>query len=318
MSKIAQRISKETGIPDLVEILAERITPTDLQSLMIEVYGRIAKRRIPRKILADYVGHRLTQPSRLNPSKIIEWDHVAFSNLPKGFETIELSPTIPLGSVSSIAPVSQDWILTTIRNTEVISDPTNALALECAVRRQKLTRKNPADNSTVNLACSHRVLRAQRYQDPKALAHFRLLSLCSAGRDTGNFRFEKASIAEHVRFYRHAITQFIGHHTPLRVTFNDLSPGAVHADLLTEIIDGLAKELPNTRVELEESKSTTRGYYQQFRFHIHAEHKGKWVELVDGGDTDWTRKLLNNAKERLVTSGIGSERLCETFASSSS
>jgi len=95
LSKIAQRISKETGIPDLVEILAERITPTDLQSLLIEVYGRIAKRRIPRKILADYIGHRLTQPSRLNPSRIIAWDHVAFSSLPKGFETIELSPTIP-------------------------------------------------------------------------------------------------------------------------------------------------------------------------------------------------------------------------------
>ena len=315
MSKIAQRISKETGISDLVEILAERIPPTDLQSLLIEVYRRIAKRRTPPKILADYIGHRLTQPSKLNPSRMIEWDRLAFSNLPKGFDAIELSPTIPLGSISSIAEVSQDWTLTTIRNTEVISDPTTALALECAVRRQELTKKDPTDNSTVCLACSHRVLRAQRYQDPRALAHFRLFSLCSAGRDMGNFRFEKASIGEHVRFYRHAITQFIGQDIPLRVTFNDLSPSAVHADLLTEIIDGLTKELPNTRVELEESKSATRGYYQQFRFHIHAEHKGKWVELVDGGDTDWTRKLLNNAKERLVTSAIGSERLCETFAS---
>jgi hypothetical protein len=254
LSKIARRIGKETGIPDLVEILAERIPPTDLQSLLIEVYARIAKRHIPTRILSDFIGHRLTQPSKLNPSRIIEWDRVAFSNLPKGFEAIELSPTTPLGSVSSLAPVSQDWILTTIRNTEVISDPTNALALECAVRRQKLTKRNPADNSTVNLACSHRVLRAQRYQDPKALAHFRLFSLCSAGRDTGNFRFEKASIAEHVRFYHHTITQFIGYDTLLRVTFNDLSPGAVHSDLLTEIIDVLAKELPNTRVELEESK----------------------------------------------------------------
>ncbi len=127
------------------------------------------------------MGRRLTRPSRLNPSRIVEWDHVAFSNLPKSFEAIELSPTIPLGSVSCIAPVSHDWILTTVRNTEVISDPTNALALECAVRRQKLTKKNPTDNSTVSLACSYRVLRAQRYQDPKALAHFRLLPYVRRG-----------------------------------------------------------------------------------------------------------------------------------------
>jgi hypothetical protein len=31
---------------------------------------------------------------------------------------------------------------------------------------------------------------------------------------------------------------------------------------------------------------------------------------VDGGAVDWTQRLLSNAKERLVISGIGSERLC--------
>ena len=30
---------------------------------------------------------------------------------------------------------------------------------------------------------------------------------------------------------------------------------------------------------------------------------GKEQELVDGGDVNWTQKLLNNAKERLVISG---------------
>jgi hypothetical protein len=39
--------------------------------------------------------------------------------------------------------------------------------------------------------------------------------------------------------------------------------------------------------------------------------KGKEQEIVDGGDVNWTQKLLNNAKERLVISGCGSERLCQ-------
>ncbi len=41
-------------------------------------------------------------------------------------------------------------------------------------------------------------------------------------------------------------------------------------------------------------------------------------ELVDGGDVNWTQKLLNNAKERLVISGCGSERLCELFGAAGS
>jgi hypothetical protein len=41
--------------------------------------------------------------------------------------------------------------------------------------------------------------------------------------------------------------------------------------------------------------------------------KGREQELVDGGDVNWTQNLLNNAKERLIISGCGSERLCELF-----
>ena len=37
---------------------------------------------------------------------------------------------------------------------------------------------------------------------------------------------------------------------------------------------------------------------------------GELVELVDGGAVDWPQKLLSHNKERMVISGIGSERLC--------
>jgi hypothetical protein len=35
--------------------------------------------------------------------------------------------------------------------------------------------------------------------------------------------------------------------------------------------------------------------------------------LVDGGFTNWTQQLLSNQKERLLISGIGTERLCSVF-----
>ena len=54
--------------------------------------------------------------------------------------------------------------------------------------------------------------------------------------------------------------------------------------------------------------------YLDVCFHIHATTpSGQRLELVDGGAVNWTQKLLSNAKERLVISGIGSERLCAEF-----
>ena len=207
MDKILRRIEKEASIPDLAKKM-ERISPTDLQSLLIRVYKRMAERRNPRILLSDYVANRFTQPSGCDPSILVEWDRLAFSHLPRSFHAIELSTVSPLGSVSCLASVSQDWVLTTIRNTEVVSDPTNVLALECAVRRKKLTRSRPADPTRVDLACSHRVLRAQRHQDQRALSHFRLFSLCSAGRDAGSMVFETTAITDHVRFYLTSLRVF--------------------------------------------------------------------------------------------------------------
>lgn len=40
-----------------------------------------------------------------------------------------------------------------------------------------------------------------------------------------------------------------------------------------------------------------------------AERGGSPAEVGDGGFTPWTRKLLGNAKERLLTSGLGVDRL---------
>jgi len=59
-------------------------------------------------------------------------------------------------------------------------------------------------------------------------------------------------------------------------------------------------------------KVIEKEYYQNIRFKIHCKlEKNKDIELIDGGITNWTQKLLNNAKERLIISGLGVERICE-------
>jgi hypothetical protein len=67
------------------------------------------------------------------------------------------------------------------------------------------------------------------------------------------------------------------------------------------------------RVEcmIEVSRTHGKGYYPSLCFHIFMESSsGEIPELADGGAVDWTQRLLGNAKERLVISGIGSESVC--------
>src|SRR2546425_335653 len=132
-TQIIDRIEREAGVPDLANILTNRLAPTDLQSLLLEVYGQRAKRREPRALLEDQVSNRFIRPSTTSPARLLDWDRVAFSRLPKVFQPIELSPVCPLGTVSALSPISQDWTVSTIRNTEVVSDSTNVLALEGAI-----------------------------------------------------------------------------------------------------------------------------------------------------------------------------------------
>src|SRR5712664_2555380 len=203
---IIERIEREAGVPDLANILTNRLSPTDLQSLLLEVYGRRAKKREPKALLEDHLSNRFTRPSATSPSRLLEWDRIAFSLLPKVFQPIELSPVCPLGTVSVLSPISQDWTVSTIRNTEVVADSTNVLALECAVRRRERRNFSSGKAASVHLASSNRLLRGQKFGvGPGTRQHFRVFTLCSAGRDPGNFLFEIETLGLHIGFYLAAL-----------------------------------------------------------------------------------------------------------------
>jgi hypothetical protein len=104
------------------------------------------------------------------------------------------------------------------------ADPTNILALECALQRQELTRPEPTNVTPVHLARSHRVVRAQRYRSAGSIQHFRLFSLCSAGRNIESLRFETYAMPLHIRFYLESLRDFLWSDIHLRVDIIDLSP----------------------------------------------------------------------------------------------
>ena len=303
------RIEREAGIPGLADKLAG-LPPTDLQSLMLAVYRMAAARRHPSDVLAHYAKNRFVHPGKTAPSELLRWEALAVSRLPPAFEAIELAPTCPLGTNSVVAAVDQNWAVSTARNTEVVSDQTNVLALECALRRRELSKQTRRSQS-VHLAARHRVVRAQRYRDSNAPSHFSLFGLVSGGRDQGNRDFEISHLRTHCHFYLTALREFLGAERRMTVTLTDFGAADDGIRLERDIVIPLCQSFGEYAAGINNQRPGGRGYYRDLCFKIHAESQsGEMVEVADGGSVDWLEKLLSDRKERLVISGIGSERVC--------
>lgn len=317
MDEILERVVRQSGVADLLDVLSERLAPTDLQSLLIEVYRRRAAQRAPSHLLDQYRRDRFVQPSPTNPRAFLEVDRLAFSLAAPPFEPIELSPVGPLGTTSVLTSVSQNVAVATARNSEVVSDSTNVLALECALRRQARSRVRSGAGDRVRLCASHRLLRAQRFVGPKQFAHFRAFALGTAGRDEGNERFELDSLVEQLGFYLRflAAGKDVGFPMNLpRIAVTDLTGHLLSERLQRDVLDPLAAGFPEARLGFDPDRASGRGYYEKTCFKVYAtDPRGVEHELADGGFTDWTRTLLSDRKERLLISGIGTERICGLF-----
>jgi hypothetical protein len=315
-SPLLERILRESQGADLLDLLAERLSPTDLQSLLLEAYRRRAARISPAALLASYERNRLVRPSSVDPAALLAVDRLAFALASPPFEPLELSPVCPLGTSAAVATVDQNKAVATIRTAEVVSDSTNVLALECAVRRRDHQRAGRA-RERVRLCASHRLLRPQPVSGPASFAHFRLFALCTAGRDEGDRRFEHEALVEQLGFYLRLLAelQAMGYAIAgIRVGLTDLSDEGRHEALRAAVIAPLAAQFPQVQVEFDPQRSSGRGYYAGLCFAVYATGRdGAEHFLVDGGFTTWTQQLLSNQKERLLISGIGTERVCSVF-----
>jgi hypothetical protein len=305
------RLVRESGAPHILEGLTERLPPSDLQSLMLEVYSRVATKSTPKKLLDQYERDRFVRPSVVDARVLGELDRIAWMMLPAEYSVMELSPVCPLGTSSVVATVNQNKIVATIRNTEVVSDATNVLALECAVRR----RRDP--HAPVLLATSQRMTRAQATPDPRSWAHFRLLCLCAAGRDRGSFAFEVENAVSQIGFYLRYVDRLSSEGWRLTrpsVALTDMLDGRLGPRIEQRVIAPLRDAFPMAEFVLDPTRQSGRGYYQSLCFKLHVtDATGSEIEIGDGGDVPWTQKLLGNAKERQFISAIGQERLAAVY-----
>jgi len=190
---IGQRIAKELGVENLTELLADKLSGSDLHSFLLALIKRRVSSIEPPKFA---VPSAVTKACDLDARLMNQVEAIAYAQA-KDFDAIELSPVVPLGAVSRLAGLDQGNVLSTIRAFECASDPTIGMALHCAQRRKQSRDRR----ATTKLCTSQRVLRFPQPENPGFTSHFKLFAMTSAGRDSGSFTYELSALREHIHIY---------------------------------------------------------------------------------------------------------------------
>jgi hypothetical protein len=277
------------------DALATGLSASRLWSLLLEILEVRAGARRPADLVAQWDRDRFVQPAAVDQRTLIEIDRTLFAAA-DAFESIELSPVAPLGVCSIMGRTSQHKVLSALRGTEVVADPTNVMALECARR----LRRDPA--AVVRLSTSHRCVRAQEIPKvPGLSANFRIFCLASAGFEQPDSAFVIASLAEQMTTTASALDAL----EQRGFAFPDRRVTLLTTPEKTEFGDRLAAAIryPGlVRAVLEHP------YYDGFRFQIAARASdGAHMPLIDGGALDWLSKLMSNRRAVYVASGFGSQ-----------
>jgi hypothetical protein len=220
-----------------------------------------------------------------------------------GFEAIELSPLAPLGVCAALAPASQNKIVSTTRGSEVVADPTNVLALECA------RRLTAAPHDPVRLCTCHRVVRAQPApRRPGFSQHFSLFALASAARATADHSALEALLCEHIATQLAGVEALraAGYHMP------EMALRLLARPALAHVAARIGARFPALVVEHAE---LDHPYYDGgLRFMLSAPGERERIPLIDGGAFGWVARLTNNRRHLFVASGFGHQLAPILFA----
>jgi hypothetical protein len=276
------------------------LAASELWSLLLDVMERRAAERSPADLARQWERDPFVQPSSIDQRTFVALDGHLLAAAHQ-FEAVELSPLAPLGSCSVVGLASQNKIVSALRGTEVVSDPTNVFALECA-------RRLRADASqVVRLATCHRCVRAQQApKRPGFAQHFRIFCLATAGRETQDHGLLVGALAEHIATHLAALDRLEQH----GYRFNERRVRILATEARAAIADRVAAAaaVPVEREPLEHS------YYGGLRFMVFVRTRdGEDVPFIDGGMFDWVAKLAANNRLVFVASGMGAQLAAYLF-----
>ncbi len=137
------------GLPaGAYDAITDGLPASRLWSLLLEVAEARAAARRPADLMEQWDRDRFVQPAIVDQRSLVEVDRHLLAAA-SAFESMELSPVAPLGVCSVMGLTSQNKVLSALRGTEVVSDPTNVLALECARRLRRDQDAFPGRRITV-------------------------------------------------------------------------------------------------------------------------------------------------------------------------
>jgi hypothetical protein len=281
--------------------LASGLPPSAVWSLLLDVTAARAARRTPADVLRQWERDGFTRPAPVDQRTLAALDATLLAAA-EAFAAVELSPLAPLGACSVVGLGSQNRIVSALRGTEVVADPTNVLAFECARRLRERS------DGVVRLATSHRCVRAQELpKGPGFARHFRMFCLATAGREQEDHGFVVAALAEQIETWLRALARLEaqGYSFPGTRLVVLASAGR---ERLAERVTSLIRGVPVTRGVLDHP------YYSGLRFTISTDQLPRGgIPLIDGGAFDWLSKLLSNRRLVYVASGMGSQLAAALF-----
>src|ERR1700691_5298437 len=272
VSAVSERVWRQRAASPQAA-LEHGLSPADLQAALMDVSRSRAAAVTPARLMQRWRQDRYVQPVVSDPRPVWQLETRLWELLPDEFAGVDLSPVAPLGTCSAVGPVSQDRVISTTRGSEVVSDPTNVLALEAASRRQR------SGAPAVSLACCHRVLRGQPFDAPGAFQHFRLFALVTSARDRGSGRTEAAMLTTHLQFWTRALEDLLpARRAAVRYTVFGFAP--LRERIGDTVLPALHPLPAGVAVDEDPRLERARGYYERGAIRIEADADRLAVELA--------------------------------------
>ena len=304
MNEITKRILEQIGEAELVEKLST-LNNSDFNSLMLEIFQSRANKITPAEMVKAFHVNRFSAPSELDPVSyhVLETEFLSVAK-EININPILLSPAAPFASSSVFDCVNQNNVVSAVRGTETLSDPTNMLAIIIA---EKLKSKN-ADNITpVHYCTTARVLRAQTFQKTgRHFAHFGIFCIVSSGKDNGSYECERALMQQQLSFYKKLLWD--KYDANLSIILKKRHGYADTDGFFDSMAELIQNEFPETHLSFD-LEHECNNYYKGINYNIIMEKDGNKIEIGDGGFVDWIYRMTNNKKDRCLISGIGLDRL---------
>ncbi len=304
-NKITSKILNKLHTPQLLDELVNKLSFSEINSLLMDLFSQITENIIPEDILKSYSSNYFVKPSSIDTIDYHKLEVEVLSEAKEeGIIPIILSPLALLGCCSSIATVNQNKIISALRGTEILSDPTNMLAVYIADGLKSGTINRT--NNEIHICTTHRLTRVQAQYYPGQVPHFGLFCMVSSGKDTGSYDFERKAIKKHIGLYK----------TFLEIKFQgkillEIQHRAGYKDSngFFERISGyIHKEFQDTQIVVTD-KDLMNSYYKGINIKIFLIIGEQTLEIGDAGFVDWTQKLLSSKKERMFISAMALDRL---------